>query len=288
MTGLLQRIRAMCEDVGRQRGRPLLIAVRVPDSVEYSRAIGIDLERWLADDLADLLVVTSYIQLNSWDYSVALGHKYGVPVYPSLDESRVRDKEACRLRSSVEAYRARAMNIWASGADGVYMFNFFNPRSPLWRELGDPKALERMNKDYFASVRGVGVAAGNSLPHQSYIHVATLNPGAPLPFAPDKPATVTFPVGDNVRWGEAQGVRADLTLRLQFKALKQAADVTVTLNDNPLTGGAMTKDWLEFSLDPQQVKQGANTVTVTPASQNRGSLTDLHLTVRYKGIRSSK
>ncbi len=283
MTGLLQRIRAMCDDVGRRRGRPLLMAVRVPDSVEYSRAIGIDLERWLADDLADLLVVTSYIQLNPWEYSVALGHKYGVPVYPSLDESRVRDEAARGLRSSVEAYRARAMNVWAAGADGVYMFNFFNPRSPLWRELGDPAALQRMNKDYFASVRGVGVAAGNSLPHQSFIHLATLNPGASLPLAPDKPATVKFSVGDDVRWGESKGVGADLTLRLQFKVLKQPANAVVALNDVSLAGGAIAKDWLEFKLDAKLVKQGANVVTVTPAPQDKGFLTDLHLTVRYKG-----
>ena len=282
MTGLLRRIRAMSDDVGRRRGRPLLIAVRVPDSVEYSRAIGIDLEQWLAGDLADLLVVTSYIQLNSWDYSVALGHKYGVPVYPSLDESRVRDEAARRLRSSVEAYRARAMNVWAAGADGVYMFNFFNPRSPLWRELGDPVALHRMNKDYFASVRGVGVAAGNSLPHQSFIHIATLNPGAPLPLAPGQPATVKFPVGDDVRWGEAKGERAELTLRLQFKALKQPANAVVTLNDIPLAGGVIAKDWLEFKLDAKLVRQGVNIVTVTPASQDKGLLTDLHLTVRHK------
>jgi hypothetical protein len=285
MTGLLRRIRAMADNVGRQRGRPLLMAVRVPDSVEYSRAIGIDLERWLADDLADLLVVTSYIQLNPWDYSVALGHKYGVPVYPSLDESRVRDESARALRSSVAAYRARAMNVWAAGADGVYMFNFFNPRSPLWRELGDPATLQRMDKDYFASVRGVGVAAGNSLPHQSFIHVATLNPGAPLPLAPEKPASVKFSVGDDVRWGETKGVRANLTLRLQFKALKQPANAIVTLNDTPLTGGTMAKNWLEFKLDAKVAQQGTNIVTVTPAAQDRGSLTDLQLTVRYKGAR---
>ena len=286
MTGLLQRIRALCDDLGRRRGRPLLMAVRVPDSVEYSRAIGIDLERWLADDLADLLVVTSYIQLNPWEYSVALGHKYGVPVYPSLDESRVRDEAARGLRSSVEAYRARAMNVWAAGADGVYMFNFFNPRSPLWRELGDPAALQRMNKDYFASVRGVGVAAGNSLPHQSFIRLATLNPGASLPLAPDKPATVKFSVGDDVRWGESKGVGTAVTLRLQFKALKQPANAVVALNDVPLAGGAVAKDWLEFKLDAKLLKQGANVVTVTPAPQDRGSLTDLHLTVRYKGASS--
>ena len=34
-TSLLARIRAMADEVGRNRGRPMLIAVRVPDSVRY-------------------------------------------------------------------------------------------------------------------------------------------------------------------------------------------------------------------------------------------------------------
>ena len=68
---------------------PLLISVRVPDSVGFCRAIGLDLERWLAEDLIDMLVVGGYFRLQPWEESVALGHRYGVPVYAGLSESRV-------------------------------------------------------------------------------------------------------------------------------------------------------------------------------------------------------
>ena len=37
-------VRAMADDVGRKCERPVLIAVRVPVSVRYSKAIGLDLE----------------------------------------------------------------------------------------------------------------------------------------------------------------------------------------------------------------------------------------------------
>jgi len=90
MTELVRRIRTMADAEGRKRGRPILIAMRVPDSVEYSKAVGLDLERWLSEGLVDLLVGSGYFQLNPWETLVALGHKYNVPVYPSLDESRVR------------------------------------------------------------------------------------------------------------------------------------------------------------------------------------------------------
>src|SRR5207248_851025 len=83
--------------------------------------------------------------------SLALRHKYGVKVYPSLDDPRVRDKTANQLRSTPATYRGRALEAWSSGADGVYMFNFFDPRSPLWRELGDPTPLVKLDRNYFAS-----------------------------------------------------------------------------------------------------------------------------------------
>src|SRR5688572_1579698 len=101
LSELIRRIRRMSEQEGMKRGRPILLAVRVPDSPEYCRAIGIEIETWLADGLVDLMVVGGYFQLNDWSRSVALGRKHLVKVYPSLDESRLRDAGAKQLRSSV-------------------------------------------------------------------------------------------------------------------------------------------------------------------------------------------
>ena len=64
------------------------IAVRVPDSVGYCKAIALDLYRWLEEDLIDIMVVGDYFWLQPWERSVELGHKYEVPVYPSLSGSR--------------------------------------------------------------------------------------------------------------------------------------------------------------------------------------------------------
>ncbi len=159
MTDLIRRILTMTEREGLRRGRPFLFAVRVPDSAEYCRAIGIDLERWLADGLVDLLVTGGHYQLNHPDYSAGLARKYRVKFYLSLDESRVRDKSSRKLRASTAAYRGRALNAWQAGADGVYLLNSFNPRDPIWRELGSPARLAAADQDYFASVLGVGAAA---------------------------------------------------------------------------------------------------------------------------------
>lgn len=283
MTAMMRRIRAMADEVGRARGRPILIATHVPDSAEYCRAIGLDLERWLADDLLDLLIPAGYFQLNDWEHSVALGRRYGVKVYPSLDETRLKDAAAVALRMTDRGYRGRAANVWASGADGVYLFNFFDPKSPRWRELGDPRGLARLDKDYFASFRGVGVAAGGNLPFPTYQHIETINPTRPHTVTPGGKATARLRVGEDLR--EAGAV--NLGLRLHFSAGAEKLPLTVRLNGTPLAVARFEQGWLECSPSAAEMRAGFNDVEVSlgTAAAKPVKWLDLLLTVRHAAPR---
>ncbi len=261
MTGLLRRIRAMTEAEGLRRGRPILLAVRVPDSVEYCRAIGLDLPRWLEDGLIDLLVTGGYFRLNDTAYSVALARRHGVKVYPSLDESRVRDPDARALRTSTAAYRGRALEALAAGADGVYLFNAFNPHDPIWRELGSPAVLAGARQDYFASVLGQGAAAGGAYPHAGFMRIPRLNPASPIPVPPGETREVTLPLGAHA--GRPPGAGR---LRLQFGAPPEPGRLTVALNGAVLAGAAVAGNWLEFPLDAGAWRAGGNRVAVTLAA----------------------
>ena len=66
MTQLMKDFRAMSEEIGRKRGRPFVLCARVPDSFDYCRAIGIDLDAWLRAGVFDFLVVGGYFQLEPW------------------------------------------------------------------------------------------------------------------------------------------------------------------------------------------------------------------------------
>lgn len=275
MTGLLRRVREMTETVGRRRGRPILVAVRVPDSVEYCRFIGLDLERWLQDGLVDLLVVSGYTQLNNWEYSVKLGHKYGVKVYPSLDEPRVRDEAARKFRSSLATYRGRAMNVWAAGADGVYMFNYFNPNSPLWNELGDPAELRKLDRNYFASVRGVG---SMPVPHQKFMKVAVLNPANPIAVEQGKPARVEFQVGEDA---PEMNKEMRVVLHLQFKPACDPQQLRAVLNGKELPAGTVRDSWIEYVLQDRCLHEGTNALELSNASSDTKptSLLDLYVEI---------
>jgi hypothetical protein len=280
MTELIRRIRAMTEVEGRRRGRPLLVAIRVPDSVEYCRAIGIDLERWLAEGFVDLLVTGGYFQLNPPAYSAALARRHGVKFHPSLDESRVRDEASRKLRGTTAAYRGRALAAWQAGADGMYLFNAFNPRDPIWRELGAPALLAAAERDYFASVLGQGAAAGGAYPHAGFMALPRLNPAVPIPLAPGGAAETTFLTGEGV--GVAGAARAPgATLRLRFKDPARPESLAATLNGKPLRDGRPAGEWLEFGVPAGLLLPGTNTVRLALAKEAPpAAWTDLQCTVR--------
>ena len=56
MNDFVRRIRRMTDRVGRERGRPLLVACHVPNGVDAALQIGLDVETWLKNDLVDILI----------------------------------------------------------------------------------------------------------------------------------------------------------------------------------------------------------------------------------------
>jgi hypothetical protein len=148
MTELLGRLREMTEAVGRDRGRPMLIAARVPDSVGYAKAIGLDLVRWLEDDLLDMMVGSGYFHLEPWESFVALGKRYDVPVYAGISASRIEDPQNPEREGDIEVWRGEALRAWDAGVSGIYTFNRFNPVDPIFRELGDPGLLRTLPRKY--------------------------------------------------------------------------------------------------------------------------------------------
>ncbi|MBN2581260.1 MAG: hypothetical protein JXB10_19925 [Pirellulales bacterium] len=283
MTSLLGRIRSLADEVGIKRGRPILIAVRAPDSVEYGRAIGLDIERWMADDLIDLWIASGTFQLNDWDDSVALAHKYGAKVYPSLDNPRLHDRMAMAMRSTNLAYRGRAANVWSSGADGVYLFNAFDvkhagPKSPLWQELGDPKVLAKLDKNYFPAIHEVCPVNGGNLPYQPYQKCETLNPGNPKIIDPGKRATARLRLGEDF----TKTLPKTLKLQLRFAGRSQANAIRVSVNGRTLKLQPGETGWLEARPQPADLREGVNVIEVALSKDApKTKWTDLLLGVRH-------
>jgi lysophospholipase L1-like esterase len=286
MTELVRRVRRMADKEAIRRGRPMLLAVRVPDSAECARALGLDIERWLEEGLVDLMAVSCLFRLNPWETSVALGHKFGVPVYPSLSESRFKDVEAKALRASDAGYRGRALEAWAAGADGIYMFNFDDPQSKLWKELGDPRTLPASEHLYTtghtpaASGDGVNRWVANGL---QFLNLPIPLPERPLTLVPGVPASVEIRAGmrpnGDTRLGPVMQVAA--RLRLQ-DAPANAPAIEVKLNGHALGPGERDGQWIEYPARPEWMQKGVNRIDLSLASGGKDKciVSDLILHVK--------
>ena len=261
MTELLRRVRTMADEIGAQRGRPLLIAARLADSAGYCHAMGLDLMRWLEEDLIDIMVAGGYFWLQPWRLSVELGHEYGVPVYPCLSGSRVaswppmqsKDPELQCLRECLvtrltdEAFQAQALSAWDAGADGVYLFNFNYRRPPshrLWTDLGDPEKLATLDKIYHVSVMGKGHDSyEHYLPFgrgERFAHLPVLSPDYPQELLGGRPLTTALAVADDLPAAAAEGLVPELRLNIQLQNPPSPEALSVQMNGRVLTACPLT------------------------------------------------
>jgi len=284
MTGLMRRIRAISEEVGLKQQRPILVAMRLPDSTGYCIDMGFDLDTWLAEGLLDLLITTDYFRLNPWSSSVELGHRYGVKVYPALTDPRVKG-ETRFLRASVPAYRARAASAWASGADGLYLFNLYDidRNSPLWRALGDPRALAFTDKQYFLTDldgKPTSWLAGGDK-HQTIPVVA---PTAPVPLSKQQGFHARLVIADDFEAAARAGYVSTATLHFDLPGIEDAKLVSVSLNGETLAEGKLDNGWIDWPVAPNWLRMEGNELVVSLLNQARSPqlLRDIVLSISYR------
>ena len=287
MNDFMRRVRKMTERVGQQRGRPLPVACHVPNSVERSLALGLDVVTWLRDDLCDILVVGSgYVPMGMAPQireMTEFAHGYDVPVYANINNS------PRFWASSLEHWRGAAMNIWHAGADGIQIFNLY-PAQPDERlsQMGSPETLKGLDKiyglDYMVEEKLLGcIRTGMVTPDR-----------LPIPLVAGGTVTAKFPVGEDIVANAPEGKTTHTRLRLRVSSLAEGDEVTVKLNGKALETPAPTEPltaepaaaWLELDADPHLVQAGENLVEVelsTPRASGEPVVLDrLELVVRYQ------
>ena len=56
LTQLMREVRLMTMQAAKKRGRPLLLAARLPETIAGCRVDGIDIETWTSDRLLDIIL----------------------------------------------------------------------------------------------------------------------------------------------------------------------------------------------------------------------------------------
>ncbi|MCA9042017.1 MAG: hypothetical protein KDA65_16810, partial [Planctomycetaceae bacterium] len=132
MSSLVERVRNMLDEVGRERGRRLVLAVRVPSNFnrtpptpETARQLGCDVPAWVKQGWVDFVVVSEFLYeqgdlpIDEWQQAITT-----VPVYGGIECT----KRGAAKNLNADEYRQAATHLIETGSDGVYLFNFFTSR----------------------------------------------------------------------------------------------------------------------------------------------------------------
>ena len=194
VTRLMRGLRAATLEVEEKRGRPFLLAARVPENLQGCHFDGLDVETWVNEELLDIFV----LGCRSFDVDIQAFRRItegaAIKLYPGLDDHHASDGYQ---NPGIEVFRGVAASWWRQGADGIETFNFnYAPYSPYgnqdwpshllaYQELHSPEALRRKDKVFVVQRRGGGHgptvvpnAEDWSTPRFSY---ANSNMFAPLP-----------------------------------------------------------------------------------------------------------
>lgn len=132
MNSLVERVRKMLDEAGRQRGRRLVLSVRPPSNFgrtpptpKTARELGCDVPAWVKHGWVDFVAVSEFLYergdlpIDQWKQAITT-----VPVYGGIECT----KGGGAKNLTADEYRDAATQLIKAGADGVYLFNFFTSR----------------------------------------------------------------------------------------------------------------------------------------------------------------
>ena len=215
LTEFMRAVRRSLKQRAAGRGRPIEIAVRVPERVEWCLEGGFEVPTWIREGLVDILILGQGLTecRGLPGFRELMGGRR-LPIYPSLYPFG----NGYPMYPD-EAIRGSAANLWRDGADGLYTFNWFfygNWRSRLLREISDPDLLRHKDKRYTLVQRFESQRTGLA-PRSDSVRFNTMIKAAPLPFTLDRAGavqTVTVPVADEISSTSNPPGRAELLVGL--------------------------------------------------------------------------
>ncbi len=251
MTEFVRRVRQGLDEIGRERGRRYLLATRVPSTPAMARRAGLDVERWLAEGLLDLLVVGggSFAHTARLQEFIDMAHRYGVPAYPCINHFQ-----------DPISMRSRASGFWGLGGDGVYIFNYFgvpegSEKQQCLQQMGDPDILVGFDKhyqpDYGFSWFPYGHECG---PGQFPVWLIE---GTPIQLV----------VGDDVQKAAHEGLLDEMRLQVQVSNMDESEGITIMINDVPVSVADMERvapDSFEALVQAPPLRRGINEIVVLP------------------------
>ena len=241
VTRFLHEVRQATLEVEARRGRPVLLAVRVPDCLAGCHFDGLDVAAWFELNLMDMVVLgVRTLELDVAAFRHLAGDRQ-VQILATLDDHHCSDGYSW---PPIEVWRGVVCNWWMQGIDALQTFNWGVAPPPLaerfglkfrgaydeggrqipvyrqaYRELGDPAQLRFRDKQFVVQRRGGGGSGGAEVddwrtPRHNYQNTNML---AQLPAAIDPGGRVDTMV--RLRVGQDLHADADRLSHLSLRLL---------------------------------------------------------------------
>jgi hypothetical protein len=260
VTEFMRMVRRMLLEVAQQRGRPLMLAAKTPQTLEGCRADGFDVKSWAEQHLVDVLTLGS----RSMDVDVegiraAVGA--GVQRQPCFDDHHATDGYRY---GSIEFLRGVFANHFQRGADSVVTFNWSigtpeichsvgaaagpPAHEAAYKEVGDPQTMAGKDKVFAVERRG-GYPWADGFFNR--------NDTAPLPLALSddrRTGRLTVHISD-----APTAPNSNLTLRCVLFQAVEADVFEIRFNGTPLSVTVRDAGWKDaqiFSPRPQPTSGG--------------------------------
>jgi hypothetical protein len=270
VTELMRMARGMVLEVGRNRGRPLLLAAKVPQNLKGCHVDGFDVAAWCGKGLVDVLTLGSRsIDVDLADFRRIAGRN--VKLQPCFDDHHTTDGYRY---APIEVLRGVFANWWQQGADSVVTFNWScappeackrlgQLTGPIthqqaYHEIGSPATVAFKDKTFVVQRRG-GYPWAEGFFNRN--DTALL----PLRLRSGTPATIPVRLSDNLAQHAAR-VKS-VTLRAVLFGAPDDQTVHAKLNGAPLpllTRDPRWKDAQIFSPKPQPASGGNGVYRVDP------------------------
>jgi len=293
LTRFMRNARELVRRKQTARGRELKLIARVPVSIDAALELGFDLETWIREGLVDAVILGSpsyCAQRIDVERAVAAASGSGVLVYTGFDSStHAASPQGGYERNPVTVLRASALNGYKQGAAGVHLFNYdyrSHRQTPVrqdaevvakpvgtgrpghftasdlqdLKDLGDAKALERLDRCYYAESRAMNFPG--DYPPQVPQQLSLVGRGAGPAHA------IRIRVDDDIAAGRADGRIRKTELRLRLTHVENSLGrVRCEVNGEGVdlaSAGRIRnrkgEEWLVVENPP--VKGGVNTVLV--------------------------
>ena len=279
LTDMVTKIKAACRAAGAKKGHPILLSIRVPDSVGYCKEIGIDLNAWAEAKLFDFIVAGGNFELNPPSVMGDFAKKAGVPYYQACGVSYIftgndsgypdDDERPGLTRQGPHCFRGRAMNAYKGGASGIM---YWNPtrwhRFPMRALAPEPAAMKYENKRYCVTYQYRGQMTAALKDGQKHCTLPMLYSGSPVDLGK---GAVKYPISvwDDLPALKKEGKKVPIVRLTTEVSLPSGTDIVAQLNGKTLKLRKKRAGSQVFDVPYELAKYGANEVIVKATGKNK-------------------